>query len=113
MKDQTIAIHAGFKSDSATKSVSVPIYQTVAYEFDSAQHGADLFNLEVEILDSLEAVFILLSDGFENYVRHWATDYALDVTSATRRQGLFGRSTNITNRAVGRFCRVPTRSGVL
>jgi len=48
MKDQTIAIHAGFKSDSATKSVSVPIYQTVAYEFDSAQHGADLFNLEVE-----------------------------------------------------------------
>ena len=48
MKDQTIAIHAGFKSDSATKAVSVPIYQTVAYEFDSAQHGADLFNLEVE-----------------------------------------------------------------
>lgn len=48
MKDQTIAIHAGFKSDSATRAVSVPIYQTVAYEFDSAQHGADLFNLEVE-----------------------------------------------------------------
>ena len=48
MKDQTIAIHAGFKADSATKAVSVPIYQTVAYEFDSAQHGADLFNLEVE-----------------------------------------------------------------
>ncbi|MCO4812004.1 MAG: O-acetylhomoserine aminocarboxypropyltransferase/cysteine synthase [Gammaproteobacteria bacterium] len=48
MKDQTIAIHAGFKSDSATKAVSVPIYQTVAYEFDDAQHGADLFNLEVE-----------------------------------------------------------------
>jgi O-acetylhomoserine (thiol)-lyase len=48
MKDHTLAIHAGFKSDSATKAVSVPIYQTVAYEFDSAQHGADLFNLEVE-----------------------------------------------------------------
>jgi len=48
MKDQTIAIHAGFKSDSATKAVSVPIYQTVAYEFDNARHGADLFNLEVE-----------------------------------------------------------------
>jgi O-acetylhomoserine (thiol)-lyase len=48
MKDQTLAVHAGFKSDSATKAVSVPIYQTVAYEFDSAQHGADLFNLEVE-----------------------------------------------------------------
>ena len=48
MKDQTLAIHAGFKSDNETKAVSVPIYQTVAYEFESAQHGADLFNLEVE-----------------------------------------------------------------
>jgi O-acetylhomoserine (thiol)-lyase len=48
MKDQTLAIHAGFKSDDTTKAVSVPIYQTVAYEFESAQHGADLFNLEVE-----------------------------------------------------------------
>ncbi len=47
MKDQTLAIHAGFKSDPATKSVAVPIYQTVAYEFDDAQHGADLFNLAV------------------------------------------------------------------
>lgn len=47
MKDQTLAIHAGFKSDPATKAVAVPIYQTVAYEFDNAQHGADLFNLAV------------------------------------------------------------------
>jgi len=47
MKDQTLAIHAGFKSDSTTKSVAVPVYQTVAYEFDNAQHGADLFNLAV------------------------------------------------------------------
>ena len=48
MKDETLAIHAGFKSDPATKAVAVPVYQTVAYEFDNAQHGADLFNLEVE-----------------------------------------------------------------
>jgi len=47
MKDQTLALHAGFKSDPVTKSVAVPIYQTVAYEFDNAQHGADLFNLAV------------------------------------------------------------------
>ncbi|MGB5719986.1 MAG: aminotransferase class I/II-fold pyridoxal phosphate-dependent enzyme [Woeseiaceae bacterium] len=47
MKDETLAIHAGFKSDPATKAVAVPIYQTVAYEFDNAQHGADLFNLAV------------------------------------------------------------------
>ena len=47
MKDQTLAIHAGFKSDPETRSVSVPIYQTVAYEFENAQHAADLFNLAV------------------------------------------------------------------
>jgi len=48
MKDETLAIHAGFKSDPTTKAVAVPIYQTVAYEFENAQHGADLFNLAVE-----------------------------------------------------------------
>ena len=47
MKDETLAIHAGYKTDPTTKSVAVPIYQTVAYEFDNAQHGADLFNLAV------------------------------------------------------------------
>lgn len=47
MKDQTIAIHAGYETDPTTKSVAVPIHQTVAYEFDNAQHGADLFNLAV------------------------------------------------------------------
>src|SRR5580693_10595204 len=48
MKRETIAIHGGFDSDPATKSVAVPIYQTAAYTFDSAEHGAALFNLEVE-----------------------------------------------------------------
>lgn len=47
MKDATIAIHGGYETDPTTKSVAVPIYQTVAYEFDDAQHGADLFNLAV------------------------------------------------------------------
>jgi len=47
MKDATLGIHAGYETDPTTKSVAVPIYQTVAYEFDNAQHGADLFNLAV------------------------------------------------------------------
>lgn len=47
MRDETISIHAGYESDPTTKAVAVPIYQTVAYEFDDAQHGADLFNLAV------------------------------------------------------------------
>ena len=47
MKDETIAIHGGYETDPTTHSVAVPIYQTVAYEFDDAQHAADLFNLAV------------------------------------------------------------------
>jgi O-acetylhomoserine (thiol)-lyase len=46
MRDETLSIHAGYTTDPTTKSVAVPIYQTVAYEFDSADHGAALFNLE-------------------------------------------------------------------
>jgi O-acetylhomoserine (thiol)-lyase len=45
--DETLALHAGYEPDPTTKAVAVPIYQTVAYEFDDAQHGADLFNLAV------------------------------------------------------------------
>jgi O-acetylhomoserine (thiol)-lyase len=48
MKKETIAIHGGFDSDPATHAVAVPIYQTAAYSFDSAEHAAALFNLEVE-----------------------------------------------------------------
>ena len=48
MRRETIAIHSGYDVEPTTKSVAVPIYQTVAYAFDSAEHGAALFNLEVE-----------------------------------------------------------------
>jgi O-acetylhomoserine (thiol)-lyase len=48
MKRETIAIHAGYDGDPSTHAVAVPIYQTIAFEFDSAEHGAALFNLEVE-----------------------------------------------------------------
>ena len=36
MKRETIAIHAGYDGDPTTKAVAVPIYQTIAFEFDSA-----------------------------------------------------------------------------
>ena len=48
MRSETIAIHSGYDIDPTTKAVAVPIYQTVAYAFDSADHGAALFNLEAE-----------------------------------------------------------------
>jgi O-acetylhomoserine (thiol)-lyase len=48
MHAETIAIHHGFDADPATKAVAVPIYQTASYTFDSADHGAALFNLEAD-----------------------------------------------------------------
>src|SRR6476661_950124 len=48
MRNETIAIHAGYEPEATTHAVAVPIYQTAAYAFDSADHGAALFNLETE-----------------------------------------------------------------
>jgi O-acetylhomoserine (thiol)-lyase len=48
LRNETLAIHGGYEVDPTTRAVAVPIYQTVAYAFDSAEHGAALFNLEVE-----------------------------------------------------------------
>jgi O-acetylhomoserine (thiol)-lyase len=48
LKNETVAVHGGYEVEPTTNAVAVPIYQTVAYEFDSADHGAALFNLEVE-----------------------------------------------------------------
>ncbi len=47
MKLETLAVHAGYTPEPTTHAVAVPVYQTVAYSFDSAQHGADLFDLKV------------------------------------------------------------------
>jgi O-acetylhomoserine (thiol)-lyase len=48
MKSDTVVVHGGYETEPTTRAVAVPIYQTVAYEFESADHGAALFNLEVE-----------------------------------------------------------------
>jgi O-acetylhomoserine (thiol)-lyase len=48
MRPETIAVHGGFDADPTTKAVAVPIYQTASYAFDSAAHGAALFDLEAE-----------------------------------------------------------------
>ena len=73
MKPETIAVHGGYDCDPTTKAVAVPIYQTVAYSFDSAEHGAALFNLETPgyrytrianpTTDVLEKRMALLEDG--------------------------------------------------
>src|SRR3978361_504179 len=48
MRNETLALHAGFDMDPATRSVAVPIYQTVSFGFENAEHAAALFNLEIE-----------------------------------------------------------------
>jgi O-acetylhomoserine (thiol)-lyase len=47
MRSETISIHGGFTCDPATKAVATPIYQNVAYEFESADQAAAMFDLEV------------------------------------------------------------------
>ena len=43
---ETIVLHAGYRKDATTNSVAVPIYQTTSYQFDSAEHAANLFSLK-------------------------------------------------------------------
>jgi O-acetylhomoserine (thiol)-lyase len=43
---ETLVLHAGWRSDPATNAVAVPIYQTTSFQFDSAEHAANLFGLK-------------------------------------------------------------------
>ena len=47
MRRETLSVHGGFVCDPATHAVAPPIYQNVAYEFDSADQAAGMFNLEI------------------------------------------------------------------
>lgn len=42
----TALLHHGFRSDPSTGAMAVPIYQSAAYEFQSAQQASDLFALK-------------------------------------------------------------------
>jgi O-acetylhomoserine (thiol)-lyase len=48
MRRETIALHTGYEGEDSTRAVAVPIYQTVSYDFESAEHAAALFNLEAD-----------------------------------------------------------------
>lgn len=45
-KFETLQLHAGQQPDPATNARAVPIYQTTSYNFNDAQHAADLFALQ-------------------------------------------------------------------
>src|SRR6202163_882141 len=46
LRPETLALHAGWRADPATGAVAVPIYQTTSYQFQSAEHAANLFALK-------------------------------------------------------------------
>ena len=46
LKPETLALHAGWRADPTTGSVAVPIYQTTSYQFQNAEHAANLFALK-------------------------------------------------------------------
>lgn len=60
---ETLQLHAGHKPDSATNSRAVPIYQTSSYNFNDADHAANLFalkefgNIYTRIMNPTTAVF--------------------------------------------------------
>ena len=43
---ETLALHAGWRSDATTHAVAVPIYQTTSYQFEDSAHAARLFALQ-------------------------------------------------------------------
>jgi O-acetylhomoserine (thiol)-lyase len=43
---ETIALHAGYRSDPATNAVAVPIYQTTSYQFRDTAQASRLFGLQ-------------------------------------------------------------------
>jgi len=46
VRDETVAIHGGYTPDT-TRAVAVPIYQTIAHEFDDAAYAGAVFDLEI------------------------------------------------------------------
>lgn len=43
---ETLQLHAGQQIDPTTKSRAVPLYQTTSFQFDNAEHAANLFGLK-------------------------------------------------------------------
>jgi hypothetical protein len=43
---ETLALHAGWRSDPATGAVAVPIFQSTSYQFRDTEHAENLFALK-------------------------------------------------------------------
>ena len=62
MRQETIALHAGYNKDSE-RTMAVPIYMSTAYEFRDSEHAANLFalkelgNIYTRLMNPTSAVF--------------------------------------------------------
>ena len=71
---ETIALHAGYRSDPTTTAVAVPIYQTTSYQFHSTEHAANLFalkelgNIYTRIMNPTQAILEERVAAFEGGV---------------------------------------------
>ena len=93
----TNQIHAGQSPDSDTGSISLPIYQTTAYQFRSADHAAGLFALTEfghsytrisnPTQDAVEKRLAVLEGGMASLLfSRNATSYSLRVESRWRKR---------------------------
>ncbi len=64
---ETLALHAGWRRDSATNAVAVPIYQTTSFQFDSSEHAANLFGLK-ELGNIYTRIMNPTQDAFEQRI---------------------------------------------
>lgn len=127
-KFETRSVHAGYRPDPVTRAVAVPIYQTAAYAFDSAQHGADLFDLKVQgniytrimnpTQDVLEKRVASLEGGIAALALasgQAAVTYAIqtiaeagdNIVSST---ALYGGTYNLFAHTFPRYCELATKS---
>jgi O-acetylhomoserine (thiol)-lyase len=108
MRSETIAVHFGYDADPTTHAAAVPIYQTAAYTFDSAEHGAALFNLTmpgyrysrinnptVDVLErrvaalegGVEALCVATGQAALNYAVSNVTDLGCNIVSVPQLYG--------------------------
>ncbi len=64
---ETLALHAGWRRDSATNAVAVPIYQTTSFQFDSTEHASNLFGLK-ELGNIYTRIMNPTQDAFEQRI---------------------------------------------
>ncbi|MFW5755961.1 MAG: O-acetylhomoserine aminocarboxypropyltransferase/cysteine synthase family protein, partial [Tangfeifania sp.] len=67
LKFETLQLHAGQQPDPTTHSRAVPIYQTTSYEFNNADHAANLFALK-EFGNIYTRIMNPTSDVFEQRI---------------------------------------------